>query len=150
MSMQLARGLTTTRTSRRTKAPSKAKVDMWRREWKAHCKTRRKYRLPVPTFEQFVEQVHGKVDLSHNLNEVRPDPVVQSSRKHRERYQSASDETYVAPERSVMDPRSLELEPKHVREEILAKSKRRAPAYSKGPEQYVTDGMDRRELGRKL
>ena len=48
---------------------------------------------------------------------------------------------------SVMDAVSLAKEPEHVREAIIAKSKRIAIAYNKGAYQYVTDGTDPKTIG---
>lgn len=48
---------------------------------------------------------------------------------------------------SVMDAASLAKEPEHVREAIIAKSKRIAIAYNKGAYQYVTDGTDPKTIG---
>lgn len=48
---------------------------------------------------------------------------------------------------SVMDPASLAKEPEHVREAIIAKSKRIAIAYNKGAYQYVTDETDPKTIG---
>lgn len=62
---------------------------------------------------------------------------------------SCADTELVAPVRSVMDPRTLAAERPEVREAILAKSQRIAPAFSKGAYQYVTDGTDASDLGRK-
>jgi hypothetical protein len=45
---------------------------------------------------------------------------------------------------------NLHLESAEVREEILAKSTRLAPAFNKGAVQYITEGSDPRFLGRKL
>ena len=50
---------------------------------------------------------------------------------------------------SVMDAAQLAKEAPEVREAIIAKSKRLAPAYSKGAVQYVTDDADVQSLGRK-
>lgn len=48
---------------------------------------------------------------------------------------------------SVMDAVSLAKEPEHVREAIIAKSKRIAIAYNKGAYQYVTDETDPKTIG---
>lgn len=48
---------------------------------------------------------------------------------------------------SVMDAAMLAKEPEHVREAIIAKSKRIAIAYNKGAYQYVTDGTDPKTIG---
>jgi hypothetical protein len=51
---------------------------------------------------------------------------------------------------NVMDPVQLAKETPEVREAIIAKSKRLAPAFNKGAVQYVTDGADIETLGRKM
>ena len=50
---------------------------------------------------------------------------------------------------NVMDPAQLAKETPEVRDAIIAKSKRLAPAYSKGSIQYITDDADVQSLGRK-
>jgi hypothetical protein len=52
--------------------------------------------------------------------------------------------------KSVMDPLFLEKESPEVREKIIEKSRKIAPAYNKGAVQYVTDGTDLSTLGRKI
>ena len=49
--------------------------------------------------------------------------------------------------RSIMA--NLHKEPEHVREAILAKAARTAPLYSKGPYQYITDGTNLDDVGKK-
>ena len=46
-----------------------------------------------------------------------------------------------------MDRMSLDKEPEHVREQILAKSKRIAQMYNKGGYQYITDDVDVTTIG---
>lgn len=48
---------------------------------------------------------------------------------------------------SVMDAAMLAKEPEHVRDAIIAKSKRIAIAYNKGAYQYVTDETDPKTIG---
>ena len=48
---------------------------------------------------------------------------------------------------SVMDEMQLAKEPEHIREAIIAKSKRIAIAYNKGAYQYVTDDTDPKTIG---
>lgn len=50
---------------------------------------------------------------------------------------------------SVMDPTQLAKEPPSVRAEIVAKSRRIAPAYNKGAAQYLSDETDPKTIGRK-
>ena len=65
--------------------------------------------------------------------------------------QSHVTSTQFSPSRnSVMDAAQLAKESPEVREAIIAKSKRLAPAYNKGAVQYVTDGADIETLGRKM
>jgi hypothetical protein len=150
MSMHLVRGMTSNRTTKRRNPPSEAKLKVWRGEWKKHCKVFRENRLRPPTFDEFVERVYGYVPERPVEVAKKPDPVLEESRRHREKYRSMEGETYVPYERTVMDPRSLEAEDEQTRKAILAKSRRIAPAYNKGAASYVTDGMDTQELGRKL
>lgn len=51
--------------------------------------------------------------------------------------------------KSIMDPKELAKETPEVREAILAKSKRIAPAYNKGAAQFISDEMDPTDIGRK-
>ena len=51
---------------------------------------------------------------------------------------------------SMMDAAQLAKEAPEVREAIIAKSKRLAPAYSKGAYQYIGDGAEVTTLGRKI
>jgi hypothetical protein len=48
---------------------------------------------------------------------------------------------------SIMDRVNLDKEPEHVREQILAKSKRIAQMYNKGGYQYITDDVDITTIG---
>ena len=48
---------------------------------------------------------------------------------------------------SMTDAASLAKEPKHVQDEIIAKSKRIAIAYNKGAYQYITDETDLKTIG---
>jgi methyl coenzyme M reductase gamma subunit len=51
--------------------------------------------------------------------------------------------------KSIMDPTNLAKESPEVREAIIAKSQRIAPAYSKGAFQYITPDSDITDIGRK-
>jgi len=54
---------------------------------------------------------------------------------------------YACAKRGVMA--NLHKEPQHVQEAILAKAARTAPLYSKGPYQYITDGTNLEDVGKK-
>lgn len=49
--------------------------------------------------------------------------------------------------KSIMDRMSLDKEPEHVKEQILAKSKRIALMYNKGAYQYISDEIDVTTIG---
>jgi hypothetical protein len=51
--------------------------------------------------------------------------------------------------KSMMNPVTLAQESEETRNEIIAKSKRIAIAYSKGAYQYITDDADAKTIGRK-
>jgi hypothetical protein len=61
--------------------------------------------------------------------------------------QSLSTNASFTTKHSVMDAAMLAKEPEHVREAIIAKSKRIAIAYNKGAYQYVTDETDPKTIG---
>lgn len=67
----------------------------------------------------------------------------------RSNYTSSGLEGIASPcvDRSLM--KRLHNEPEHVRKEVLNKASRIAPLYSKGPTQYITNGADLSDLGRK-
>lgn len=68
-----------------------------------------------------------------------------------EKIPSRVTQTKFVPARTgVMDPVNLMSEPEHIRNEIIAKSKRLAPAYNKGAIQYITDGEDLTTFSRKI
>ena len=63
-------------------------------------------------------------------------------------YPSHAMKAGVASRNTIMD--NLHKESEEVRQQILAKKNRLAPAYSKGAVQYITDESDPSHLGRKL
>jgi len=56
---------------------------------------------------------------------------------------------FVPAVKSMMNPVTLAQESEETRNEIIAKSKRIAIAYSKGAYQYITDDADAKTIGRK-
>jgi hypothetical protein len=61
MTMHLVRGLSSTSSRKKRKAPSKGQIarwQIWHREHNAHLK---RIGLPVISFEQYLDQLHGKV-----------------------------------------------------------------------------------------
>jgi hypothetical protein len=57
---------------------------------------------------------------------------------------------FVPARTSPMDPANLAREPEHIREAIIAKSRRVAPQFNKGAIQYITEEADLTTLGRKI
>jgi hypothetical protein len=58
--------------------------------------------------------------------------------------------TFIPSRKSMTDPMTLAKESQEVRDAIIAKSKRLAPLYSKGPVQLMTEGTDYKTVGRKI
>ena len=52
--------------------------------------------------------------------------------------------------KSMMNPVTLAQESEETRNEIIAKSKRIAPLYSKGPVQFMSEDTDYKTVGRKV
>ena len=70
--------------------------------------------------------------------------------EHARSIQSHVTKTQFIPARTgIMDAARLAKETPEVREAIIAKSKRLAPAYNKGAVQYITDDIDVKTIGRK-
>lgn len=57
---------------------------------------------------------------------------------------------FVPGRRSVMDPANLARESEETQQAIIAKSKRIAPMFNKGADQYITEESDLTTLGRKI
>ena len=71
-------------------------------------------------------------------------PVMRESSKH---IPSLETTGYTCGKKSIMDPVALAKEQPEVRDAIIAKSKRIAIHYNKGAYQYVTDGIDIKQIG---
>lgn len=72
---------------------------------------------------------------------------VDRSTKEHDSHSVIASNASAAANRSIMA--NLHKEPQHVREAILAKAARTAPLYSKGPYQYITDGTNLDDVGKK-
>ena len=57
---------------------------------------------------------------------------------------------FVPAVKSMMNPVTLAQESEETRNEIIAKSKRIAPLYSKGPVQFMSEDTDYKTVGRKI
>ncbi len=93
--------------------------------------------LPNPSLDEMSRKSTVKLPVYRRTNEHIPSRDEAESR-------------YIAVRKSMTDPAFLAKEPEHVRKEIIAKSKRLAPAYNKGAVQYISDETDTATLGRKI
>lgn len=86
-----------------------------------------------------------------NLNTMTKIPSLQIPEGRSTSHIKSLDPTNMSPcpVTSIMDPKTLAKESKETREAIIAKSKRIAPAYNKGAAQFISDGMDPTDIGRK-
>jgi len=82
---------------------------------------------------------------TRNFYEYKPNASDYRTTKHIKSIEST--ESNVCGRTSIMDPINLNREPEHVREAILAKSKRIAQMYNKGGYQYITDDIDVKTIG---
>ena len=94
------------------------------------------------------EQIKAKKDTKL-LKKLALQDAVESLHVDRSDYRSSGLEGIASPcvDRSLM--KRLHKEPEHIRKQILDKASRISPLYSKGPTQYITDGADPSDLGRK-
>lgn len=56
--------LTTTSYKKRKNTVTKAKQQQWQLDWQQQCRERRQKGLPKISFEQYVEELHGRVTKS--------------------------------------------------------------------------------------
>ena len=91
------------------------------------------------------EQIKLKKTVDKNWKEE----YNSSMRVNRDNYVSSgmSGNSMSCVDSSIM--KNLHKEPEHVRKAIIEKSKRIAPLYSKGGYQYISDGADIHDLGKK-
>lgn len=143
MSMHLAKGLSTSSTKKhKIKMTKKKELDL-----ALYNLQRKKAGLPKLT-----TMAAPKYDMSKTAKEYKPNRNLENARPGALDYQkctSIPDTVAMAPVTSIMDPRSLAKETEGVRNAILDKSRRIAPAYNKGAHQYITNDTDPTTIGRK-
>jgi len=83
--------------------------------------------------------------FSGSFQEYKPKTVHIRSTAHIKSLESM--DPAVCSRNSIMDRMSLDKEPEHVKEQILAKSKRIALMYNKGAYQYISDEIDVTTIG---
>ncbi len=121
---------TTRKKSKMTKA-QKAQLAEYN-EWRS------KNKMPEVTSLKAKTYTRGFHEYKPNVTDYRTTKHIKSVE---------SDDANVCGRTSIMDPINLNREPEHVREAILAKSKRIAQMYNKGGYQYITDDIDVKTIG---
>ena len=86
--------LTTTNYRKRKQKVTQAQMNRWQEGYREQCKLNKRLGLPKQTFEEYVDSLHGRVkkDVSRSKPkplEVKPDPVMERIRQHKELYPSA-------------------------------------------------------------
>jgi hypothetical protein len=107
---------------------------------------RRKSKRVVETYKKYVPPPFKSMKSLPTQSVV---VLMHSERTHAYPSHYTSGE-FVAERKSIMDPMQLQKESQEVREAIVRKSRQIAPAFNKGPVQYVTEGTDLATLGRKI
>ena len=115
-------------------AAEKAEYAIW-------CK---KYNIDPKTSKSLSEKISTKKILIAN-----PDARYRRPDGNKMYRSVDSRVTEGAANRSIMNPQNWKNESPETIEQIVAKSKRIAPHFSKGADQYVTEGLDKSDLGRK-
>ena len=100
--------------------------------------------------------VYQKLDISKlvklNTNKI-PDYSYcrrAGSDQYRDIKSNTTSTQFVPAVKSMMNPVTLAQESEETRNEIIAKSKRIAPLYSKGPVQFMSEDTDYKTVGRKV
>lgn len=100
--------------------------------------------------------VYQKLDISKlvklNTNKI-PDYSYcrrAGSDQYRDIKSHTTSTQFVPAVKSMMNPVTLAQESEETRNEIIAKSKRIAPLYSKGPVQFMSEDTDYKTVGRKV
>ncbi len=83
--------LTTTNYRQRKEKVTQAQMNRWMDGWREKCKQNKRLGLAKPTFEEYVDALHGKVKTTRQKFvplEVKHDPVMDRIRQHKEMYPS--------------------------------------------------------------
>lgn len=83
--------LTTTNYRKRKGKVTQAQMNRWMDGWREKCKLNKRIGLPKPTFEEYVDALHGRVKTSKpKFVPLQPshDPVMEKIKQHKEMYPS--------------------------------------------------------------
>jgi hypothetical protein len=132
------------------KNKSKINLSKYENDWKVFNKKNKTLRIEAITLQQYVDYLHGKPLPTKSTKSTLSIPSYSIPERDPKQYKSVKSTGYIAVRNSKTDLHYLEKESPEVRKAILEKSKRLAPAYSKGAYQYVSDDAEITTLGRKI
>jgi len=138
-------------TNKRKSKKPKINILKFEKDWLAFNKNNKRIRVDPITLEQYVAYVYGKpLPTKHitTLKSIIPTYII--TERNPNDIKSVDQTGYIAVRRSKTDQHYLDKQTPEVRDAIIAKSKRLAPAYSKGSYQYISDEADINTLGRKI
>lgn len=83
--------LTTTNYRKRKGKVTQAQMNRWMEGWREKCKLNKRLGLAKPTFEEYVDALHGRVKAEKKFVLLKPshDPVMEKIKQHKEMYPSA-------------------------------------------------------------
>lgn len=143
---------------------TKTKLRKLQQEWRQHNKSLKQRNEPTITFDDYVKISHGERTQHHRELERTRTGKSRSMKdftgtaghkfslaraRESQKYPSAGMRSGIAASTSIMDPHNLQRESADVREAVISKSQRVAPAYNKGGYQYLTDETDLTSVGKK-
>ena len=90
--------LTTTNYRQRKGKVTQAQMNRWMEGWREKCKQNKRLGLAKPTFEEFVDALHGRVKTDRPkftpMNTNQTDPTLERIRKHKEMYPSLNSSNF--------------------------------------------------------
>ena len=84
--------LTTTNYRKRKSKVTQAQMNRWMEGYRERCKLNKRLGLAKPTFEEYVDALHGRVKIEKKFVPLQPksDPVMERIRQHKELYPSGN------------------------------------------------------------
>ena len=139
-------------TNKRKSKKPKINLSKYEKDWLEFNKRNKSNKMDVVTLDEYVAYIHGKpLPTKQSKTKLKSTiPTYEISERNPNDIPSVAQTGYIAVRRSKTDLHYLEKETPEVREAIIAKSKRLAPAYSKGSYQYISDEAEIKTLGRKI
>lgn len=85
--------LTTTNYRKRKTKVTQSQMNRWMEGWREKCKQNKRLGLAKPTFDEYVDALHGKVKIEKQKFvplEIKVDPIMERIRQHKEMYPSSN------------------------------------------------------------